>query len=73
MAHPSAPASNAPQKELRRFNYVAAELPNPEAVALAHRLGLPVLLDDEGRNLVNLEIASFQRQGRGSSRRAKLI
>ncbi len=73
MAHPDAPTPNAPQEELRRFNYIVAELPNPEARALARRLALPVLVDDQGRNLVNLEIARFERQGRGSPRRAKIL
>jgi hypothetical protein len=73
MVHPNAPPNAVPREAFRHFNYAVAEVPKSGAVNIATNLGLPVLQDSEGRNLINVEISSFQRQGNANPRRAKLI
>ncbi len=73
MVHPDLPATARTKAEVRPFNYIVAELPDAHAKAKAAQLRLPIQPDSKGRILVNLECATFQRQGNGSPRRAKLL
>ena len=73
MVHPDVPSTAAPRSALRNFNYAVAELADPDALKVATNLGLPVIQDANGRNLINVEISSFQRQGEASPRRATLL
>lgn len=73
MAHPYAPVGKATKTALRPYNYIVAELANGEAIGQAKRQKLKIIQTANGHSLVNLEVSSFERQGAGSSRRAKLI
>lgn len=73
MTHPDTPPGKSRKAELRHFNYIVAELPNQQAISVAQCLKLPIVADSEGRKLVNLEIACFERQGKANPRRAKLL
>jgi hypothetical protein len=73
MVHSNMPTGTTAKSALRDFNYAVAELPTPDAVSVATRLGMHVVQDAKGRNLINVELASFQRQGSANPRRTKLI
>lgn len=68
----TAPAATS-KKELRQFNYIIAELVEIPAVEKAKSLNVPRIPNLRGKHLVNLEIATFQRQGWKSPRRATLL
>ena len=63
----------ASERELRPFNYVVAELAEIAALDQAQSAGVPVVPYIGGKRLVNLEIFTFERQGRKNPRRAKLL
>jgi hypothetical protein len=73
MAHAAAPAAQPAKKELRLYNNIVARLPDEAAVVLANSTGIPVLTTPEGDMVVNLEVASFGKQGAASPRRAQLL
>lgn len=54
----------------RDFNYIVAELPREKDQQLARKLGVPVILTNDGKALANLEISRFKNQGK--ARRAAL-
>lgn len=73
MAHPQAPTGTASKQELRPFNNIVAELTDTAALTQAQSFGVPVVTHPSGKNLVNLEISTFEGQGKSSPRRAKLL
>lgn len=73
MAHPQAPTGTATKQEFRPFNYIVAELSDSAAITEAQTLGVPVVTHSSGKHLANLEISSFERQGKSSPRRARLL
>lgn len=73
MVHPKMPAGKLTKQQLRPFNNLVAELSEPAAIAMANNLKLPIFASGVGRFLVNLECATFQRQGNQCPRRAKML
>lgn len=73
MVHPNVPVDAKTKAELRDFNYAVAELASEAAVKLAMSLSIPVMPFPDGRKLINVELAAFERQGQSNPRRAKLI
>lgn len=72
MVHPQTPNGPLPKSRLRDFNSIVAEL-TKDAEKVAKGKGVPVVRHKDGLKLVNLEIATFERQGIHSPRRAKLL
>lgn len=73
MTHPDIPVTAKTKKDLRGFNYAIAEVQRDEERKLAIDVGVPVVEDQDGIHLINVELTTFQRQGAGNPRRAKLI
>lgn len=72
MVHPMAPKVKFTKKELRFFNYIVAELTDPDAIKVATNLELAIVSANR-RRFINLEIGRFERQGKHSIRRAQLL
>ena len=69
---PIGAAVKAGKSKLRHRHCVVAELTDPEQVATAKEIGLPILKSEDGRSLANLEV--FTVPGRTPKfRRAKLL
>lgn len=73
MGHPDLPSGARTKAEIKPYNYAVAELPDKDAVKLASQLGLKVLQTGNGKQVINVELTTFQRQGNGNPRRAKLV
>ncbi|MFT5470705.1 MAG: hypothetical protein ACI8UO_005836 [Verrucomicrobiales bacterium] len=73
MAHPDIPGSVTSKAQLRGFNYAVAELAGEEHVELAKQTNVPQVDTPSGSTVINIELTTFQRQGAGNPRRAKLI
>jgi hypothetical protein len=73
MVHAQMPSSAKTKAQLRPYNYVVAELETEEQACTARNIGVPVVTTPEGRRLVNLECSTFEKQGAGSRRRAKMM
>ena len=73
MAHQDIPAGSNTKPALRHRQYTVAQLPDETAVKIAVKKGVPVVVTSDKKNLVNLELSTFQKQGKGNPRRAKLI
>jgi len=73
MAHPEAPTGAATKQQLRPYNYIVAAVPDAAAMNHASTVGIPIESHPDGKELINLEIGSFEAQGKQSPRRAKLL
>ena len=72
-AHQDIPAGSNTKAALRHRQYAVAQLPDEDAVKVAINSGVPVLVASDRKSYVNLELSTFEKQGKGNSRRAKLI
>jgi len=73
MVHPGLPSGKIPKSALRPYNHAVGELITDEQCRVAESLKLPVLKQADGRQLINVELASFASQGAGSPHRATLV
>ena len=73
MAHQDIPVGSNTKPALRHRQYAVSQLPDEDAVKVAINSGVPVLVTLDKKNYVNLELSTFERQGKGNPRRAKLI
>jgi hypothetical protein len=73
MAHKDIPIGSVTKSSLRHLHHAVAQLPDEEAVKIANENEVPVIVTLDGKFYVNLELSTFERQGKGNSRRAKLI
>ena len=73
MPHQDVPNGSIPKRALRHRHHTVAQLPDDEAVKIAIKSGVPVVVTLSKQIYVNLELSTFERQGKGNPRRAKLI
>ena len=71
MVHPNLPAGTPPKSKLRPYNYAVAALVTEQQRRRAHDLALSIIVQADGSELINVEIACFR--GQGTARRAKLV
>lgn len=71
MVHPDLPTGPIRKPALRPYNYAVAALTTERQVAKARELNLPVLLQPDGSQLINVELSTFT--GQGKAHRASLV
>jgi hypothetical protein len=73
MAHPKIANGKTTKASLRHYQYAVVQLRDEAAVKVAVESKVPVIVTVGGKYFVNLELSTFERQGKGNPRRAKLI
>jgi hypothetical protein len=73
MAHDAIPGGTITKDALRHYQYAVAQLPDEQAVKIAVKKGIPVIVTLNRQYFLNLELSTFEKQGKASTRRAKLI
>jgi hypothetical protein len=72
MTHPDVPRGKLTKKALRHRHYVVVSVTSKKMASLLRKIGVrPVVTG--GKEVVNLEISTFQAQGAASPRRATLL
>ena len=72
MAHDDIPSGPITKNALRHYQYAVAQIPDEKAAKIAADKGISVIVTKDRKYFINVELSTFEKQGEGSARRARL-